>query len=151
MFLSSKTLCTYTTLSNFCKVTASLLKWFLSVMKKCFLMGQWILQNDYSNFSHADYSWLIKFERHLMALRTNDQFWNSIPTIKQSLIFYFLKESCICWHISFNFLWTSSIIINWCTLHRRVHGAVSTWRSTQTWNEVIAINHQEYIKWSIKL
>ena len=143
MFLSSKTLCTYTILSNFCKVTASMLKWLSFSDKEIFSFeamnsSKWL--QLFQGF--AEYSWLIKFEAHLMALRTNDQFWNTIPTKKQSLIFCFLKESCICWHISFSFVQTSSIIINWWfTLHGRVHWAVSSWKSSQTWNEVIPIDH----------
>ena len=142
MFLSSKSLCTYTTLPNFFKVTPSLLKRLSFSDKEMFSFGA-LNSSKLLQWFHgfAEYSWLIKFERHLMALTTNDQFWNSIPTKKQSLIFYFLKESCICWRISFIFLQTSSIIINWCTLHRRVHRAISTWRSSQTWNEFIAISH----------
>ena len=51
MFLTSKILCTYTTLSNFCKVTASLLKRLSFSDKEMSDFGQWILQNNYSDFT----------------------------------------------------------------------------------------------------
>ena len=74
-FLSFKSFCTYTTLSKFCKVTASLLKRLSFSDKEMFSFGainsskwlQWF-------YGFAEYSWLIKFERQLMVLRTNDRF-----------------------------------------------------------------------------
>ena len=74
-FLSFKSFCTYTTLSKFCKVTASLLKRLSFSDKEMFSFGainsskwlQWF-------YGFAEYLWLIKFERQLMVLRTNDRF-----------------------------------------------------------------------------
>lgn len=150
MFHSSKTLCTSTNLSNFWKVTVLPLRRLSFSVKGVFSFGainsskclQWL-------YGLAEDSWLIKFELHLMALRTNNFFWNSIPTKKQSLIFCFVKDSSISWHRSFSFLSISSIIINWCTLHKRVDGTESTLRSSQTWN--VGISHQEYITRNIEL
>ena len=92
----------------------------------------------------VDKSWAI-----LMALRTDDLFWNSFPTKKQSLVFCFPKESCICRHRSFSLLWISSIIINWCTLHRSVDGTEFTSGSSQAWN--VGMSHQEFITRNIEL
>ena len=76
MFHFSKTLCTYTIFSNFCKVTASLLKWLSFSDKEMFSFeamnsSKWLQLIQ----GFAEYSWMIKFEAHLMALRTTDQFW----------------------------------------------------------------------------
>ena len=64
MFLSSKTLCTYQALSNFCKVTASLLKW-LSFNDKEVFSFRAMNSSKWLQWFHSfvEYSWLRKFER----------------------------------------------------------------------------------------
>ena len=105
----------------------------------------------------VEYSWLIKSERHLMALRTNDSFWNSIPIIKQSLIFCFLKELCICWHRYFSFLWTSSIIIIIiiiiirCALHRRVDDLKWRYQPLRTHQEKYKIIKSHHFSGSLNI
>ena len=73
MFLSSKTLCAYTTLSNFCKVTASLLKELSFIDKEMFSFGA-MNSSKWLQWFHG-FGWVLLVDK---IWETSDGFWGQM-------------------------------------------------------------------------